>query len=36
MRTQEQDQYYNAAATEIKQLNSGGPDQRQVIKAQPT
>ena len=26
----------DAGATEVKQLNPGGPDQRQSIKPQPT
>ena len=28
--------HWNAGATEIQQLNPGGPDQRQNIKPQPT
>ena len=34
MSTQKQDQHWNAAATEIHQLNPGGPDQRQSIEPQ--
>ena len=34
MITQQQDQHCNAGATEIHQLNPGGPDQRQIIKPQ--
>ena len=29
-------QLWNAGVTEIKQLNPGGPDQRQIIRPQPT
>ena len=36
MSTQQQNQHWNAATTEIQQLNPGGPDQRQRIKPQPT
>ena len=36
MSTQQQDQYWRAGAKEIQQLNPGGPDQRQIIKPQPT
>ena len=36
MSTQQQDPYWNAGATEIQQLNPGGPDQRQCIELQPT
>ena len=36
MSTQQQDQHWNAGATEIQQLNIGGPDQRQNIEPQPT
>ena len=35
MSTQQQDQYWNAGATEIQQLNPGGPNQRQSIEPQP-
>ena len=30
------DQYWNAGATEIQQLNLGGPYQRQSIEPQPS
>ena len=36
MSIQQQDQHWNAGATEIQQLNPGGPDQRQSIELQPT
>ena len=36
MRTQQQDPYWNAGATDIQQLNSNGHDQRQNIEPQPT
>ena len=36
MSTQRQDQHQNAGATEVQQLNPGGPNQRQSIKPQPT
>ena len=36
MSAQQQDQHWNAGATEIQQLNPGGPDQRQSIEPQPT
>ena len=29
-------QLWNAGATEMQQLNPGGPDQRQIIRPQPT
>ena len=35
MRTQQQDPYWNAGATDIQQLNLNGPDQRQSIEHQP-
>ena len=31
----DRDQHWNAGATEIQQLNPGGPDQRQNIEPQP-
>ena len=34
MSTQQQDQHWNAGATEAQQLNTGEPDQRQSIKSQ--
>ena len=34
MRTQQQDPYGNAGATDIQQLNPNGPDQRQSIEPQ--
>ena len=34
MRTQQQDPYWNAGATDIQQLNPNGPDQRQSIEPQ--
>ena len=36
MSTEQQDQDWNAGATEIQQLNTGGCAQRQSIKHQPT
>ena len=36
MSTQQQDPFWNAGATEIQQLNPGGPDQKQSLKPQPT
>ena len=36
MSIQEQDPYWNTGATEIQQLNPGGPDQRQSIEPQQT
>ena len=36
MSTHQQDQYWNDGAKEIQQLNPGGPNQRQIIKPQPT
>ena len=35
MRTQQQDPYWNAGATDIQQLNPNGPDQRRSIELQP-
>ena len=35
MRTQQQDPYWSAGATDIQQLNPNGPDQRQSIEPQP-
>ena len=34
MRTQQQDPYWNAGATDIQQFNPNGPDQRQSIEPQ--
>ena len=34
MRTQQQDPYWNAGATDIQQLNPNGPDQRRSIELQ--
>ena len=34
--TQQQDQHWNTRATELQQLNPGGPNQIQIIKPQPT
>ena len=31
-----ENQLWNAGATEVQQLNLGEPDQRQIIKPQPT
>ena len=36
MSTQQQVLYWNAGATEIQQLNPGGPDHKQSIEPQPT
>ena len=36
MSTQQQDPYQTAGATEIQQLNPGGPDQRESIEPQTT
>ena len=35
MRTQQQDPYWNAGATDIQQSNPSGPDQRRSIEPQP-
>ena len=35
MRTQQQDPYWTAGATDIQQLNRNGPDQRQNIEPLP-